>query len=115
MIIALCLLAQGLLTGKYLQGIPKDSRIAVDSRFLKSSELTAGRLEQIRRLNDLAAERGQSLAQMALSWILRDGKVCSALIGASKPEQVEENVKAAENISFTKEELELIDSICAME
>ena len=114
-VIAFCPLAQGLLTGKYLQGIPKDSRISVDSRFLKSSALTAGKLEQIRLLNELAAERGQSLAQMALAWILRDGKVCSALIGASKPEQVEENAKALADTSFTKEELEKIDAICSME
>lgn len=113
-VIAFCPLAQGLLTGKYLQGIPKDSRIATDSRFLNSSALTKETLEQIRLLADLAAERGQSLAQMALAWILRDGKVCSALIGASRPEQVEENAKAVENTSFTQEELDRIDAICRM-
>lgn len=113
-VIAFCPLAQGLLTGKYLQGIPKDSRIATDSRFLNSSALTKETLEQIRLLADLAAERGQSLAQMALAWILRDSKVCSALIGASRPEQVEENARAVENTSFTQEELDRIDAICRM-
>ena len=111
-IIAFTPLAQGLLTDRYLDGIPSDSRIAKDNRFLKSSSLTESRLEQIRVLNDLAHERGQSLAQMALSWILRDGKVCSALIGASRPEQITENVKAVENTAFTQEELDRIDAIC---
>ena len=111
-VIAFCPLAQGLLTGKYLQGIPEDSRIAKDNRFISSSALTPETLEKIRRLHDLAKERGQSLAQMALSWILRDGKVCSAIIGASRPEQLEENVKALENTAFTQEELEQIDRIC---
>lgn len=111
-VIAFCPLAQGLLTDKYLKGIPQDSRIATDDRFLKASALTQDTLSQIRALNDLAAERGQSLAQMALSWILRDGKVCSALIGASRPEQIEENVKAVSNLSFSQEELERIDRIC---
>ena len=111
-VIAFCPLAQGLLTGKYLQGIPEDSRIAKDNRFISSSALTPETLEKIRRLHDLAKERGQSLAQMALSWILRDGKVCSAIIGGSRPEQLEENVKALENTAFTQEELEQIDRIC---
>ena len=111
-IIAFCALSQGLLTGKYLQGIPEDSRIAKDNRFLKANALTEDTLSRIRQLNDLAGERGQSLAQMALSWILRDGKVCSALIGASRPEQVEENAKAVSHTSFTGEELDRIDEIC---
>ena len=111
-VIAFCPLAQGLLTGKYLQGIPKDSRIATDDRFLKANALTESTIEKIRALHELAQERGQSLAQMALAWILRDGKVCSALIGASRPEQVEENAKAVENTAFTQEELDKIDGIC---
>ena len=111
-IIAFSPLAQGLLTDKYLQGIPKDSRIATDSRFLNAGALTEKTLARIRSLNDLAIERGQLLAQMALSWILRDQKVCSVLIGASRPEQIEENLKAAANTSFTKEELDRIDEIC---
>lgn len=110
-IIAFSPLAQGLLTDKYLHGIPEDSRIARDNRFLKAEALTPQRLEQIRRLNELAAERGQTLAQMALSWILKDDEVCSVLIGASRPEQILENISVAENTSFTGEELQKIEEI----
>ena len=110
-IIAFCPLAQGMLTNRYLGGIPSDSRIKTDGRFLKETSITAERLEQIKLLNSLAAERGQSLAQMALAWILRDGKVTSVLIGASKPEQILENIGALQNTAFTKEELEKIDEI----
>ena len=110
-IIAFCPLAQGMLTNRYLSGIPSDSRIKTDGRFLKETSITAERLEQIKQLNSLAAERGQSLAQMALAWILRDGKVTSVLIGASKPEQILENIGALQNTAFTKEELEKIDKI----
>lgn len=109
-IIAFSPLAQGLLTDRYLKGIPADSRIA-NNGFLKKSALTEKRLEQIRALNNLANERGQTLAQMALSWVLRDGIVTSVLIGASRSEQILENIKSARNTSFTKEELELIDKI----
>lgn len=108
-IIAFSPLAQGLLTDRYLKGIPADSRIMTDGRFLKENALTEQRLEQIRRLNDLAAQRGQTLAQMALSWILRDGVVTSVLAGASRPEQVLDNIKAAQNTKFTDDELALID------
>ena len=110
-IIAFSPLAQGMLTDRYLNGIPADSRIRTDTRFLKESALTPERLEQIRQLNDLAAQRGQTLAQMALSWILRDGIVTSVLAGASQPEQVLDNIKAAENTTFTPDELALIDQI----
>lgn len=110
-IIAFSPLSQGLLTDRYLKGIPADSRIRTDGRFLKENELTGQRLEQIRRLNELAAQRGQTLAQMALSWILRDGVVTSVLAGASKPSQVLDNIQAAQNTHFTKEELDLIDQI----
>lgn len=110
-IIAFSPLAQGMLTDRYLNGIPADSRIRTDTRFLKESALTPERLEQIRQLNDLAAQRGQTLAQMALSWILRDGIVTSVLAGASRPEQVLDNIKAAENATFTADELALIDQI----
>lgn len=113
-IIAFSPLAQGLLTDKYLKGIPADSRIGRDPRFLNASALTEERLRQISALNDLAGRRGQTLAQMALSWVLRDGKVCSVLIGASKPEQIAENISAAERKDFTPEELAEIDRICAM-
>lgn len=110
-LIAFSPLAQGLLTDKYLHGIPEDSRIRRDGRFLKESAVTEERLSQIRALQEIAKERGQSLAQMALSWVLRDGDITSVLIGASKPEQIRENVKIVEKTSFTKEELDRIDAI----
>ena len=110
-IIAFSPLAQGMLSDRYLKGVPSDSRIVTDGRFLTENALTPERLEQIRQLNDLAAQRRQTLAQMALSWILRDGIVTSVLVGASRPEQVLDNIKAAENTKFTDEELELIDRI----
>ena len=110
-IIAFSPLCQGLLTDRYLKGIPGDSRIRTDGRFLQENALTEARLNQIRQLNDLAAQRGQTLAQMALSWILRDGIVTSVLAGASRPEQVLDNIKAAENTHFTADELALIDQI----
>ena len=106
-------LAQGLLTDRYLGGVPSDSRIASDGRFLKESALTKERLSQIRALNELAAQRGQTLAQMALSWILRDGIVTSVLIGASRPEQIVENAKIVKRVPFTQEELAKIDEICS--
>ena len=111
-IIAFSPLAQGLLTDRYLNGIPEDSRIARDGRFLNASSLMPERLAQIRALNDLARQRGQTLAGMALAWILKDGDVCSVLIGASRPEQVLENIKALDNTRFTDEELRKIDAIC---
>lgn len=110
-IIAFSPLAQGLLTDRYLKGIPADSRIRTDIRFLKETSLTEERLKQIRQLNNLAADRGQTLAQMALSWVLRDGIVTSVLAGASRPEQILDNIKAAENTAFTEDELKLIDQI----
>ena len=111
-LIAFCPLAQGLLTNKYLNGIPEDSRIMTDGRFLHEKDITAEKLQKIRRLNEIAAARGQSLAQMALSWILRDGEVTSVLIGASRPFQIEENVKIVGHTSFTEEELREIDAVC---
>ena len=110
-IIAFSPLSQGLLTDRYLKGIPSDSRIMTDGRFLNEKALTEEKLDQIRQLNDLAAQRGQTLAQMALSWVLRDGIVTSVLVGASKPEQVLDNLKAVENTAFTADELALIDRI----
>lgn len=110
-IIAFSPLAQGMLTDRYLHGIPEDSRIRTDGRFLNESALTSERLEQIRRLNDLAAERGQTLAEMALSWILRDGIVTSVLAGASRPSQILDNIKAINNTKFSEDELKLIDEI----
>ncbi|MDO5336145.1 MAG: L-glyceraldehyde 3-phosphate reductase [Eubacteriales bacterium] len=110
-IIAFSPLAQGMLTNRYLNGIPQDSRIRTDGRFLQSSALTEKRLLQIRRLNELAAMRGQTLAEMALAWILRDGVVTSVLAGASKPEQILDNIGALKNTAFTEEELRQIDAI----
>ena len=104
-------LAQGLLTDRYLHGIPEDSRIRSDGRFLKESALTPQRLKQIQDLNDLARQRGQSLAEMALAWLLRDPAVTSVLIGASKPEQILDNLKAVQSADFSQEELEMIDRI----
>lgn len=110
-IIAFSPLAQGLLTDRYLNGIPQDSRIRTDGRFLKEKALSEARLDQIRKLNDLARQRGQTLAEMALAWILKDGEVTSVLIGASKASQILDNIKAIDHIAFTEEELLLIDSI----
>ncbi len=109
-IIAFSPLAQGMLTDRYLNGVPADSRIRTDGRFLQESALTEDRLIQIRKLNDLAQKRGQTLAEMALAWILRDGIVTSVLIGASRPSQILDNIKALENTSFTAEEMQLIDA-----
>ena len=108
-IIAFSPLAQGLLTNRYLNGIPEDSRIRTDGRFLKESVITEEKLAQIRTLNEIAAARGQTLAEMALAWILRDGKVTSVLIGASKPQQILDNIAALNNTTFTADELEAID------
>lgn len=110
-IIAFSPLAQGLLTDRYLNGVPGDSRIRTDGRFLQESALSRERMAQVRRLNDLAAQRGQTLAEMALAWVLRDGRVTSALVGASRPEQILDNIRALENTSFTGEELRAIDEI----
>lgn len=109
--IAFCPLAQGLLTNRYLTGIPTDSRAAGPVGFLKVNDVTEEKLKKIRLLNEIAATRGQSLAQMALAWVLREGRITSALIGASKVSQVEENVASLDNLGFSIEELEKIDNI----
>ena len=109
-IVAFCPLEQGLLTDRYLKGIPADSRIRTDGRFLKENALTEEKLGKIRALNHIAARRGQTLAQMALAWILRDGVVTTVLTGASRPQQILDNVKAAENTAFTAQELAEIDA-----
>lgn len=111
-IIAFSPLAQGLLTEKYLHGIPADSRIARDGRFLHASDINEERLSQIHALDELAKERGETLPQMALAWVLKDDEVCSVLVGASKPEQILENIKCVYHTDFTKEELQRIDAIC---
>ena len=110
-IIAFSPLAQGLLTNRYLNGIPEDSRIMTDGRFLTKDALTEERLQQIRNLNGIAAGRGQTLAEMALSWVFRDGIVTSVLVGASRPEQVLDDIRAIQNLEFSKEELAKIDSV----
>ena len=102
-------LAQGQLTDRYLNGIPEDSRIRKDGRFLKESILTAERMEQIRKLNELAAQRGEKLADMALAWLLQKKEVTSVLIGASKTQQILDNIKAIHSAPFTEEELQRID------
>jgi L-glyceraldehyde 3-phosphate reductase len=110
-IIAFSPLAQGMLTDRYLFGIPEDSRVKTDGRFLKESSITEEKLEKVRALAALAEERGQTLAQMALSWVLRDGIVSSVLVGASKSAQIIDCIGAAENTSFTEEELAYIDRV----
>ncbi|OAS21640.1 L-glyceraldehyde 3-phosphate reductase [Paenibacillus oryzisoli] len=109
--IAFCPLAQGLLTNKYLNGIPADSRAGGKSQFLKEKDITEEKLNQIIQLNELANARGQSLAQMSLAWVLRGERVTSALIGASRVSQIEENVAALKNLEFTQDELATIEKI----
>ncbi|MBU0697205.1 MAG: L-glyceraldehyde 3-phosphate reductase [Bacteroidetes bacterium] len=104
-------LAQGLLTDKYLHGVPEDSRVATSGVFLNERHLTKERLDAIGKLNAIAQKRGQKLAQMALSWILKNERITSVLIGASKPEQVLDSIKALDNIQFSEEELKEINSI----
>ena len=111
--IPFCPLAQGLLTSRYLHGIPPDSRAGHDPRFLKPEDITEARVGIIRKLNELAQARGQSLAQMALAWVLRSPAVTTALIGASRVAQIEENLGALKNTAFTKDELAAIDRILA--
>lgn len=110
--IAFSPLAQGLLTNRYLNGIPEGSRVT-KSIFLKREMLTAALLDKIKNLNEIAAGRGQTLAEMALAWVLRDEKVTSVIIGASSVEQIADNIKSVQNISFTHEELHEINSIIA--
>lgn len=109
--IAFSPLAQGLLTNKYIGGIPEDSRIAKPHTYINEKQITEDKIEKIRKLNDIAAARGQSLAQMALAWALRRPTVTSVLIGASKPKQIEENVAALNNLEFSPEELAAIDAL----
>lgn len=104
-------LAQGMLTNKYLSGIPTDSRAAKQSGHLQTDQITPGRINQIQKLNDLALQRNQTLAQMALAWLMKDERVTSVLIGASKPEQLADSLKCLNNTSFTTEELTQIEAI----
>ena len=104
-------LAQGMLTDRYLNGIPADSRIRTDGRFLKEEALTEEKLNKIRALSKIASDRGQSLAEMALAWVLKDECITSVLIGASRPAQILDNIKAVANTTFTRDELDMIDNI----
>ena len=104
-------LAQGLLTDRYLKGIPEDSRVRTDGRFLNEKSLSEDKLEKIKQLNQIAKDRGQSLAQMALAWLYHREEITSVLIGASKPEQIIENLAMINNLNFTDGELKQIDSI----
>ncbi|OUJ72792.1 aldo/keto reductase, partial [Hymenobacter crusticola] len=104
-------LAQGMLTDKYLHGIPNDSRVAKGVGFLKESQLTPERLRQIGQLNDLAQARGQSLAQMALAWILKDERVTSVLIGASRPAQLLDSLRSLDNTRFDAAKLAQIEAV----
>lgn len=110
-IIAFSPLEQGVLTDRYLDGIPADSRIRTDGRFLTEKSLDASRMEKVRNLSKIAHDRGQTLAQMALSWVLKDEAVTSVLIGASKPAQIVENLASADKNNFTEDELKEIDKI----
>ncbi len=111
-IIAFCPLSQGLLTDKYLSGIPENSRVKTSGIFLKESDITPELVTKLKALNEVAASRGESLAQMSLAWVLRDSDVTSVLIGASRPEQIVENCKIVDAKPFTSEELSKIDEIC---
>ena len=104
-------LAQGVLTDRYFNGIPDDSRIKTDGRFLKESSLDTEKIEKVKALNEIAKRRNQTLAQMALAWVLKDDVITSVLIGASKPAQILDNIAAAQNTTFTEEELSQIESI----
>lgn len=113
-IISFSPLAQGMLTDRYLNGIPTDSRVVTDGRFLHKEQLGEDRISVIRKLNDLASKRGETLAQMALKWVVKDSDVTSVLIGASKPQQILENLKVMQAADFSDEELKLIDEICGI-
>lgn len=104
-------LAQGMLTDKYLKGIPEDSRAAKAHGFLQRDQITDVKLAQLNKLNEIAAGRGQKLAHMALSWILRDERITSVLVGASKPEQLADSLKCLENTNFSEDELNRINLI----
>ena len=110
-IIAFSPLAQGLLTERYLHGIPADSRVNTDGRFLKREQITEEKMQQIQKLNEIAGQRGESLAQMALKWVLKDDVVTSVLIGASRPQQILDNIKVVKSAGFSEEEICKIDEI----
>jgi L-glyceraldehyde 3-phosphate reductase len=109
--IAFSPLAQGILTDKYLNGIPEHSRAADPTGFLRREQVTDQLIEKVKKLNEIATQREQTMAEMALAWVLRDERVTSAIIGARNVNQIKDNLKALDNLSFTQEELEHIDSI----
>ena len=109
--IAFSPLEQGILTNKYLSGIPSDSRVARDGRYLKSEQLDTATLNKVRKLNDIANARGQSLAQMAIAWLLKDDRITSVLVGVSRISQLEDNLKALDNLAFSEDELKAIEEI----
>lgn len=113
-LIAFSPLAQGTLTDRYLYGIPADSRVMTDGRFLKKDQLTEEKISQIRALNEMAGQRGEKLSQMALKWVMKDPVVTSVLIGASKPEQILDNLKMLDGAPLSEEELLKIDQICGI-
>jgi L-glyceraldehyde 3-phosphate reductase len=113
--IAFSPLAQGLLTDRYLKGIPEDSRAAKPSGFLQTSEITEEKISKIKKLNQLAQQRNQSLAQMALAWLLKDKRVTSVLIGASSVEQLSNNLAALNNVQFSADELSAIEDVLMQE
>ncbi len=114
-VIAFSPLYQGVLTGRYLNGIPADSRVRTDGRFLNENKLTEDLMERTRGLYDIACERGESMAQMSLAWVLRGPVMTSVIIGASKPEQIVDNLKAIESAPFTREELDRIDQLAPVD
>lgn len=113
-VITFCPLEQGVLTDRYINGIPEDSRVRTDGRFLKENAITEEKINKVKALNEIAVRRGQTLAQMALSWILRDGDITSVLIGASRPSQILNNIGCINNTEFSREEREAIDNISLM-
>ena len=113
-VITFCPLEQGVLTDRYINGIPEDSRVRTDGRFLKENAITEEKINRVKALRGIAAKRGQTLAQMALSWILRDGDITSVLVGASRPSQILDNIGCINNTEFSKEEREAIDNISLM-
>ena len=113
-VITFCPLEQGVLTDRYINGIPEDSRVRTDGRFLKENAITEEKINRVKALRGIAAKRGQTLAQMALSWILRDGDITSVLVGASRPSQILDNMGCINNTEFSEEERKAIDNISLM-
>jgi L-glyceraldehyde 3-phosphate reductase len=109
--IAFSPLEQGILTDRYIDGIPDDSRIAKDGRYLKENQITEAVVKKVKALNEIAHGRNQSLAQMAIAWLLKDERITTVLVGVSKAEQLADNVKAVENFTFSKVELDSIEKI----